>query len=1107
MNVAPENFELVDRRERDRAVHVLDRPLLVEAGAGTGKTTLLVDRIVHALEATDVRIGRVVAISFTEKASAELRLRIRRQLEARLAEPDLPPLARERLGRARRDLDQATVSTIHAFAAAMLREQPVQTKLDPRFRVLDELESVRFFREFWDRWLRVQLDDEPAVARLRGALLAGVRLDPDLHQLARELELQRDVVHQLTVPPAVADLEVRMRSFRDGVLACVRHAEEMCRDPADDGLVRLRSLGVLLETLEHLDPTSWPAVFLRKDLSLATTAGRKEGWRAGEAARSKSMRRDLKGRLETLQQDIADDVLHRALAWLERFRDDYAQEKQRRGVLDFQDLLLEARRLVRDDPGVRRDLGERIDMLCVDEFQDTDPLQAELVLFLAEAGGPAHDWRTVRVGPRLFLVGDPKQSIYRFRRADLDVYEECARIVLESGGERLTVRQNFRSRAPVLEWTNAIFEQLFAPVAGEPPGPRHVELEPRQPAGSLPSVWILRPAPGREPETAGEAWRHQEATALVGWLDRALRGGFPVRDAQDRLRPMRPGDVALLFARTSGIELYEEALRAAGLPFRQEGGRLFFRRQEVRDLLHALAAIDDPHDELAIIATLRSPLCGLTDEELWLHRMAHSRFDYLGPTAATAVGERLTLLASLHAERHANGVAGTIASLLDRCEARPVYAARPQGEQALANVEMLERLARQFESARPAGLREFVRSLRDLDEEAPRVGEWTPQDEDAERVRLLTVHVAKGLEFPCVLLANLAAGSNRSGTAVVVDRLAGRVEARLRASELDVTLATAGHKLVSALARRREEAEERRLLYVAATRARDYLVVPRYHGKRAQGLLSALLKVPGAWGEAERFGLLGEPSRSVDDPAGARWCVAERAQEPARPGGRRPPEPRVDLAPLWRRRAELAGVYARRLERGSRGLGETVVALGLGPEDASPGWRRLRRLLAVTLDAIPGRASARELESAVLGTAALHGASDLVSDLLSAMRIWRDSAWAREAGESRQAHYGVRITTARGWRWIEAWLDCVLRGPEGTVIIEWEDPSREAMGEDPAARAEAEARLLWKAVALEDKAGAVREAGRFFLGNGVYVPVEDLSAKLARLREAAALRG
>ena len=178
------------------------------------------------------------------------RLRLRRELQARLAVENLSPTARARVGRALRDLDRATLSTIHAFAAAIIREQPVQSRIDPRFRVLDELESGRFFREFWDRWVGARLEDDSDVARLRPALLAGVRLEPDLYELARELELHRDVVHQLVVPPAIPDLELRMRQLGDDILSCVRHAEEECRDPTDAGLLRLRQLGTALATLE-----------------------------------------------------------------------------------------------------------------------------------------------------------------------------------------------------------------------------------------------------------------------------------------------------------------------------------------------------------------------------------------------------------------------------------------------------------------------------------------------------------------------------------------------------------------------------------------------------------------------------------------------------------------------------------------------------------------------------------------------------------------------------------------------------------------------------------------------------------------------------------------
>jgi ATP-dependent exoDNAse (exonuclease V) beta subunit len=950
-----QDFVPIDAAARRAAVQVLDRPLLVEAGAGTGKTSLLVAHVAHALAVGAAAIDRVVAITFTEKAAAELRLRLRVALEKQLQDPEVADPARARLAAALHGLDRARVATIHAWAAEMLREHPVQARLDPEFRILDELESAQLFGAFWQRWTAARLDDASA-ERLREAFLAGVRLEPDLLDLARALYEQRDVAQNLRLPRPPARLADDIEAWCAGARRCIEHAAAHCHDPGDGGLAALRRLGSEIDALAALPEASRPGAYLR-GLEVRVRAGRQDAWDPGEARRNKELRARLRADQVALRQRIADRLLHGVLGWLAEFRRAYAVAKHRRAGLDFQDLLLEARRLVSEDTAVRRALASRIDLLCVDEFQDTDPLQAELVMLLAEVGGPAVSLHDVRVGAKLFLVGDPKQSIYRFRRADLDVYERCAEIVVASGGSRLDIVQSFRSRPAVLQWVNGTFAPLFA--AGADAGaPRYVALAPRPDSVPVPAVWILRgPAPeGR----SADAMRRAEATAQVAWLARALAEGWPVRDG-DGTRALRPGDVAFLFPRTAGIEHYETALRTAGLPFQQEGGKLFFHRQEVRDVLHALAAIDDPEDELSIVAMLRSALCGVTDEDLWLHRSRSGGFRYLEPAPqGSPLAAHLGLLAELHRERHERGVAGTIARLLDRTGARAVLAARPQGAQALANLGTLERLARRFETTPGAGLREFVRSLGDVDPEAPRLAEWSPQDELGERVRLLTVHAAKGLEFPCVLLANLSARAATRPEAVAIDRRADRVEVRLGVGDGAGPLATAGYAALAARERERDAAEERRLLYVAATRARDYLVVGD-SGADA-GLLRALRQVPASLG-AGRCGELPAPARpGAGVPQDASWCVLESDDLPPA-ARRRVPAAVADLRDLWGRREAWAAAHARRLARGS------AVTAGAAPTPAAQrrGWHR-DSLAAAELDTLV-RASRRVARGVPIGAA------------------------------------------------------------------------------------------------------------------------------------------
>lgn len=1064
----------LDWNARQTAIERLGVPLVVEAGAGTGKTTLLVTRLVRALATGAVSISQIVAITFTEKAAAELRLRLRQALEQRLASADVPVGERHRLGQAMHDLHRASVSTIHAFAANLLRERPLQARLDPQFRTLDELESRQMLRQSWDRWLEPHIDRD--AGGLRRVLQAGLRLEPDLFELAREAYEQRDIVHLIETPRARAGLDAELDSLRRGIEICIRHAALHCRHREDAGGIALRALTSHLERLDDLEPASWPGYFLQR-LSIPAQAGRKEAWDDGTLAENRAMRQELRTHLQHVRRWISDTILHDVLPWLEQFREAYEAEKRRRSVLDFQDLLVKARDLVRDDLATRRHLGARIGMLCVDEFQDTDPLQAELVLLLAEAGPPAVRWEDVRVGSKLFLVGDPKQSIYRFRRADLDVYAQCVDIVLASGGERISIVENFRSRPAILQWVNRVFRTAFSPSDGVKQ-PSFEPLLSQASPGDRQAVWVLR-STGLDSAAGGiESSRRAEAEALVRWVTRALAEGWRVRDVAGE-RPMRVGDIAILFGRTSGIEIFETALRTAGLPFQQEGGRLFFQRQEVRDLLLALAAIDDPNDEMAVVGTLRSTMLGATDVELWEHGAACGAFDYVGRSCSCSLAPRLGILATLHEERHAKGVEETLEDLLQRTGARPRLAVSAAGVAALNNVEMLLRHARQFEAGHAAGLREFVRSMRDLDGDAPRIAEWSPDEGSEERIRLLTVHMAKGLEFPCVLLANLNARGSGRLPGVLVDRVAGRAEVRLRGTDLDVALETPGYGSVAEGERRREAAEDRRLLYVASTRARDYLVVADFHAGKPEGYLKILHEIPAALHGAEGRDASGLPQSESPYPT------------PWTPSPARRTEPLPDLEDLWSRRSRLAHDRDRRHQSvlwehgGSQVRSEKTRSESLRARSVF--LRVLERVIG-----LGGGALEASLQEALAAAGGYEHAATVRQACIRTLESAESQRWLR----SRRIAWRTPLCMASAEGWFETEIDLDFDEDAATVVVRFDFGT---LSDTTASGPGVEEELLHQGLALRAQERNVVEAGVFCPSSGRYLPVESLQERIAAL--------
>ena len=481
----------------------------------------------------------------------------------------------------------------------------------------------------------------------------------------------------------------------------------------------------------------------------------------------------------------------------------------------------------------------------MDEFQDTDPLQAEILLLLCadpDAEGEQTDWLKVKVVPgKLFVVGDPKQSVYRFRRADVRVYEAVRERIREAGGEVLELSTSFRSRPSLQRFVNAAFGEEMG--EGEPGvQARHVALAPhREDREDQPSVVALPlPTPygdfGKNPFNKNvEACAPDVVASFVAWLVR--ESGWKV-EGREGWRPVRSGDVCFLFSRmrnrfSGDITLpYVRALQRRGLSHVLLGGSSFHDREEVLALRHALAAIEWPDDGLAVYATLRGPLLSISDDVLLRHRNAagaiHPFADPAGGGGEPTVVAALALLRRLHESRNLRPVADTLSDLLESTRAHAGLAFWSAPRQTLANVSRLLDQARAFDARGATSFRAFVRWLEGQAEEAA-TGDAPFLEEGAEGVRLMTVHKAKGLEFPVVVLCDPTARETFAFPSRHVDP-----ESRLWATSLanaaPLELQSHRDEVLNA-----DRAERVRLAYVAATRARDLLVIRRWATTRWRG--------------------------------------------------------------------------------------------------------------------------------------------------------------------------------------------------------------------------------------------------------------------------------
>jgi ATP-dependent helicase/nuclease subunit A len=816
---------LVDARERELAESDLSCNYWVEAGAGTGKTTLLIRRLLHIILSGSAQLSEIAAITFTEKAAAELKARLRDELErlAGEAPEEQLPLIR----RALEELEGALITTIHSFAGSLLRERPVEAAVDPHYSILDEGDLEDLLEEIWEDWFFSELAAAPEV--LTRALTLGVT-PQRLKELGRLLYRQRDLVREGSTPEPPALLQ----PFCDLLAERLPELKALlgsCHQQEDRGYRHLVELIAAAGRLLHLDDGLERERYFMRSFPAIASRGNQKNWQPKEACRrQKGICSELKQARESALRSIQGQLTAALVGWCRGYLEAVERAKAESGSLDFQDLLLRARDLVRDSKEVRGYFQKRFRYLLVDEFQDTDPLQVDLLFLLAEEKPGAASWKEAHpAAGKLFLVGDPKQSIYRFRRADIEIYQAARQKILQHGA-LLNISQNFRTLPGLIEWVNRAFERLIEPQGGYQPEYQHLSAY-RRP-WCEPPVILLHPA-GSLDEARADEIRAAEADAVAELLKTAV-GSWRIPAAGGGGRSLQYGDVALLFPTTTGIHHFEEALRRCGIPFRLEGGRQFYLREEIAFLKNLLASVDNPYDEVALTAALRY-WTGIPDETLYCYRAGGGRLSYLSDPGAEfpKLQEAFELLREMHLKRQSLPLATFVEELLEKTWFWQRLPLRPSGHQAAGNLRKALQMIRVQAIERPLTLKGYINWLDRVSEQGREEAESLLHDHGSDAVQMLTIHRSKGLEFPVVCLANLG-GRSRGSTPFMADRSKGRFYLKLG------ELVSEGVEEAEKQERLRLEAEQIRLLYVATTRARDCLILPRFYKEGSPGFWSYL---------------------------------------------------------------------------------------------------------------------------------------------------------------------------------------------------------------------------------------------------------------------------
>ncbi|MFP3900326.1 MAG: UvrD-helicase domain-containing protein, partial [Acidimicrobiia bacterium] len=843
-----------DLPHRRRIVEALDETLFVEAGAGSGKTRALVDRIEALVTGGRASLDAVAAITFTEKAAAELRDRVRRRLDdgRRAALGDGDADVATRCGRALDALDGAAVGTLHSFAQRILIEHPIEAGLPPRVEVLDEVASAVAFDNRWAGFVDELLADRAVERSLLLATSAGVRVDA-LRTIAIAFNQNWDLVVERapSEPVEPPDWLGRLDTLLDELDgACAERTR--CLDGGDHLHGLLCDLADWSHQVRAVDDEYAKLALLSgggRPTQRANGKGRKDRWPPDYDLNGlRALVDDINDRCDDLRTEVAHTAVVRLAVELRRFTLHAAEERRAAGQLEFHDLLVMARQMLRDPvhgPGVRATLHRRYRHLLIDEFQDTDPIQVELATLIAspDPADGQRPWHDIDTRPgHLFFVGDPKQSIYRFRRADISLFLRAAER-FGTGDRKLALTTNHRSVESLARAANRLFGHLITRQDrdGSPSQPAYepfVPVRPDPPVG--PPVAVLGRAVHTDRPRAGEL-RAREAGEVAATIGRILGEGWQVdrstRWEHPDWHPARLGDITILIPTRMSLPALEDALSDAGIAYRAESASLVYASRLVRDLLLALRAIDDPTDELSTVAALRSPLFACGDDDLFRFKQRGGRFNHARrlPDAVPdhdVVARGLAYLHDLHDERRWT----TPSELLDRLvrDRRVMELGEAEGRarDLWRRVRFVIDQARAWCETTDGTLRQYLEWIRQQTAEGSRVAEAVLPETDDDAVRIMTIHASKGLQFPITVVAGLSTRpQQRAASAEVAWPPSGECLIRIGRK-----VTSPAYEAWRPIDEQMAHDERVRLLYVACTRARDHLVVSLHRSERRSSL-------------------------------------------------------------------------------------------------------------------------------------------------------------------------------------------------------------------------------------------------------------------------------
>jgi ATP-dependent helicase/nuclease subunit A len=827
-----------DQDHRTRILNALDETMLVEAAAGTGKTTCMVGRMVNLLAENKCPINRIAAVTFTRKAASELRSRFQMELEKRIRSAVAPQA--DCLKSALSSIDLCFIGTIHSFCARLLRERPVEAGVNIDFEEMEEAEDGLFRAKAWNCYVaQLYASDSPVLAKLDDLGIRIGQLQDAFLKLADFSDVDEWPTHEIHQPD--------ISKVLDPLKILVSRMESLKHSlPVEYGtdtlIPKYHKIPMMLRQAERIGKTSEFVEILNEFKSVKPANTR---WPGGivqakeELERWEEFRINLAEPFLTEWREYCYAPLLSAITPALKI---YDQLRMESGKLNYQDLLMVSAKMLRSNPNVRSFFQQRFTHILIDEFQDTDPIQAEVLLLLTSSSAEETDWRKCSpISGSLFVVGDPKQSIYRFRRADIVTYNHVKQIIKESGGEIVTLSANFRAEKVLIDWVNESFAGKFTECSTKY-SPGYVSLTEGKGHGQLSNLVTLRklivPRSCKSNSQAVDMEAEVIARDIKNAIEESRHGKLDGVGINNSETTLNPGDFMIVTYRKANLAVYSQKLSEIGVPTQVTGGASLNHSNELRLLHDCLIALTQPFNQIALVSVLRGELFGFSDADLFNFKRQGGVFNFyseipqkMDPNVESKFSEAFQRLSRYAGWIRTLPPIPSTEMIVEDLGLAVKAACNINGSVDAGNVfktiELLRRASRDFTTY--SELVDYLGRLAHRDEEH----DFLPVRPSQESVvRIMNLHKVKGLEAPIVYLAD-ATGYWERGPSLFVDRSKDKVYGYMAIEHRQsnkrksaTTLAQpAGWNQLMAEEKRFQAAEELRLRYVAATRAGKSLTI------------------------------------------------------------------------------------------------------------------------------------------------------------------------------------------------------------------------------------------------------------------------------------------